>query len=80
MVSFVDAAFAAHAATGDDRYRGLAQIGYDWFVGRNSLGFPMVANGGCRDGIDELQERAPAEPLGAVAQREIIGPLGRMPA
>jgi hypothetical protein len=51
--AFVEAALAAHAATGDQRYRGLAQIGYDWYWGRNSRGVLMVTNGGCRDGIDE---------------------------
>lgn len=49
----VDAALVAHAATGDERYLGLARIGGDWFFGRNTHGFLMVTNGGCRDGIDE---------------------------
>ncbi len=51
--AMVSAALAAHAATGDDRYRSLAAIAGDWFFGRNTHGFLMVTNGGCRDGIDE---------------------------
>ena len=51
--SFVDATLAAHAATGEERYRDLARVAYDWFFGRNTHGFLMVTNGGCRDGIDE---------------------------
>ncbi len=50
--AFVAAALAAHAATGDVRYRGLAAVAGDWYFGRNTQGFLMVTNGGCRDGID----------------------------
>lgn len=48
----VDAALVAYAATGEERYRSLAQVGYAWFFGRNLLGAVLVENGGCRDGID----------------------------
>lgn len=50
--AFVSAALAAHAATGDERYRALAGIAGDWYFGRNSHGFLMISSGGCRDGID----------------------------
>ncbi|MGA2393864.1 MAG: hypothetical protein ABSH03_11035 [Candidatus Lustribacter sp.] len=50
--ALVSAALAAHAVTGDERYRALAGIAGDWYFGRNSHGFLMVTNGGCRDGID----------------------------
>jgi hypothetical protein len=50
--ALVSAALAAHAATGDRRYRALAGTAGDWYFGRNTHGFLMVTNGGCRDGID----------------------------
>jgi hypothetical protein len=50
--ALVAAALAAHATTGDERYRGLAAVAGDWYFGRNTHGFLMVTNGGCRDGID----------------------------
>ena len=33
-------------------YLALAGIAGDWYFGRNTHGFLMVTNGGCRDGID----------------------------
>ena len=50
--ALVSAALAALAATGDARYRTLASVAGDWYFGRNTHGFLMVTNGGCRDGID----------------------------
>jgi hypothetical protein len=50
--ALVSAAQAAFAATGDVRYRAMASIAGDWYFGRNTHGFLMVTNGGCRDGID----------------------------
>ena len=50
--AMVAAALAAHAATGDTRYRQLAATAGDWYFGRNTHQFLMVTNGGCRDGID----------------------------
>jgi hypothetical protein len=50
--ALVSAALAALAATGDVRYRSLAAVAGDWYFGRNTHGFLMVTNGGCRDGID----------------------------
>jgi len=50
--ALVSAALAASDATGDSRYRDLATVAGDWYFGRNTHGFLMVTNGGCRDGID----------------------------
>ena len=50
--ALVSAAQAAYTATGDARYSTLAAIAGDWYFGRNTHGFLMVTNGGCRDGID----------------------------
>ncbi len=50
--ALVAAALAACDATGDSRYRDLATVAGDWYFGRNTHGFLMVTNGGCRDGID----------------------------
>jgi hypothetical protein len=50
--ALVAAALAAFAATGHVRYRSLADVAGDWYFGRNTQGFLMVTNGGCRDGID----------------------------
>jgi hypothetical protein len=51
--AMVSASLAAFAATGDVRYRSLATTAGDWYFGRNTHGFLMVTNGGCRDGIDQ---------------------------
>jgi hypothetical protein len=50
--AMVSAALAALAATGDVLYQSLAGVAGDWYFGRNTHGFLMVTNGGCRDGID----------------------------
>ena len=60
--AFVDAALAAEAATGDVRYRRLAEIGFAWFLGRNSQSVVMVSGGACCDG---LEERAVNRNMGA---------------
>lgn len=52
-VSLVDAALAAYEATGDASYRAAAQIGLDWYYGRNSRGIVMAHDGGCLDGLNE---------------------------
>jgi hypothetical protein len=52
--AFVDAALAAEAATGDERYRKSAEIGLAWYHGRNLRDTVMVAGGGCRDGLEAL--------------------------
>lgn len=52
-VSLVDAALAALEATGDPAYNATAQIGLDWYHGRNTRGIVMARNGGCLDGLNE---------------------------
>lgn len=53
--ALVDAACAALAATGDQRWRRIAEIGFAWFHGGNThqVRLPCEA-GGCADGIDEI--------------------------
>ena len=52
-VSLVDAALAAYEATGDAPFRATAQIGLEWYLGRNSRGIVMARDGGCLDGLNE---------------------------
>ncbi len=52
-VSLVDAALAAYEATGDDQFVNTAQLGLDWYLGRNSRGIAMANGGGCLDGLNE---------------------------
>jgi hypothetical protein len=52
-VALVDAALVAYDATGDPAYRSTAQLGLDWYYGRNSRGIVMARNGGCLDGLNE---------------------------
>lgn len=52
-VSLVDAALVALDATGDPAYRATAQLGLDWYHGRNTRGIVMARNGGCLDGLNE---------------------------
>lgn len=52
-VSLIDAALVAHDATGDPAYRATAQIGLDWYHGRNTRGIVMARDGGCLDGLNE---------------------------
>ena len=47
----VDGALCAFDVTGDERYRRLAEVGYDWFFGRNVINAPLVIDAGCRDGF-----------------------------
>lgn len=51
--ALTDASLAAFEATGDPAFQASAQIGLDWYYGRNSRGVPMAHNGGCFDGLDE---------------------------
>jgi len=61
--SFGDAAVAAYEATGDARYHDLADLGREWFLGRNTREVVMApGNGGCYDG---LEETGPNENMGA---------------
>jgi hypothetical protein len=50
----VDAALFAFDLTGQDRYRRLAELAYDWFFGHNSINAPLVIDGGCRDGFSQF--------------------------
>ena len=52
-VSLVDAALAAYEATGDAAFASTAQLGLDWYLGRNSRGIAMANGGGCLDGLNE---------------------------
>jgi hypothetical protein len=52
-VSLIDAALVASDLTGDPAYRATAQIGLDWYHGRNTRGIVMARNGGCLDGLNE---------------------------
>lgn len=54
--ALVDAAHAARAATGDPRYGRLAELGLDWFAGRNSLRTIMATReGGGYDGLEQCR-------------------------
>lgn len=52
-VSLVDAALAAYEATGEAAFQATAQIGLEWYYGRNSRGIVMANDGGCLDGLNE---------------------------
>ncbi len=51
-VSLVDAALVAFEATGDPSHLATAQLGLDWYHGRNTRGIVMGRNGGCLDGLN----------------------------
>ncbi len=51
--SLVDAGQVASDVTGDTRYLRLAELGSEWFYGRNSGGIVLASGGGCRDGLEE---------------------------
>ncbi|HTJ24554.1 MAG TPA: hypothetical protein VMA36_00180 [Candidatus Limnocylindria bacterium] len=52
--ALIDAAAVALALTGEERWRRVAEIAFDWFHGRNTHGSRLAAEGGgCADGIDE---------------------------
>ncbi|HEY8315079.1 MAG TPA: hypothetical protein VIG51_13030 [Candidatus Baltobacteraceae bacterium] len=52
-VALVDAALAAYDASGEPCHRSTAQVGLEWFYGRNSRGLVMARGGGCLDGLGE---------------------------
>ncbi len=52
--ALVDAALAAEAATGEQRYRRLAECGLEWFYGRNSRKAVMACGGAGFDGLEEV--------------------------
>lgn len=49
----ISACLAAWAADGDDDWRIKAETVFEWFLGRNDLGLPLVhvPTGSCRDGL-----------------------------
>lgn len=49
----VDAMIYAHGVTHDARWAEAARRAYDWYLGANDLGAPIVtlADGGCHDGL-----------------------------
>jgi hypothetical protein len=51
--ALVDAAFAALDATGDERWRGVAETAHEWYAGRNTNHVPVATETGCCDGLDE---------------------------
>ncbi|HWP30354.1 MAG TPA: glycosyltransferase family 4 protein [Fimbriimonadales bacterium] len=46
----------AYLVTNDKKWRERAEISFDWFLGKNDVGLPLVdeISGGCRDGITPL--------------------------
>lgn len=52
--ALVDAALAAERATGEPRFRRLAECGLEWFYGRNSRNAVMTSGGACFDGLEEV--------------------------
>ena len=52
--ALVDAALAAESATGERRFRQLAEAGLEWFYGRNARNAVMATGGGCFDGLEEV--------------------------
>ena len=56
--SLIDAALAASAATGEGRYRKIAELGLDWFYGRNTGNVVLAVGGGCRDGLESYGANA----------------------
>ncbi len=51
-VAMIDAVLAAFDATGDSRFRRLADLSFGWFEGRNTLDARLVRGGGCCDGLE----------------------------
>ena len=51
--AMIDACAEAFAATGDSKWSTALVMCFDWFLGRNDLGTPLVdfTTGGCRDGL-----------------------------
>ncbi|MDB5029019.1 MAG: glycosyltransferase [Candidatus Eremiobacteraeota bacterium] len=47
----VDAAFAALDATGDERWRTVAEIAHEWYLGRNTERLAVSTETGCCDGL-----------------------------
>ena len=56
--SLVDAALAAVTATDDPRYRKIADLGLEWFFGRNTGNAVLAVGGGCCDGLESYGANA----------------------
>lgn len=52
--AFVDVSLAAHEATGQVQHRRLAEIGLEWYYGRNTRYAVLASGGGCCDGLEEV--------------------------
>jgi hypothetical protein len=52
--ALLEACLAAAEATGEGRWVGEARRCFEWFLGKNDLGVPLVdpETGGCRDGLN----------------------------
>lgn len=78
----VDAAAAAYEATGDGKWRRVAQDAFAWFFGDNDAGMPLAdaADGGCFDGLmaaginrNQGAESILSLHLAAQTMREVFG-------
>jgi len=58
--AMIDACDAAWTASGDPKWLTLAEAAHDWFLGRNTLGVPIVdpATGECGDGLTSVAVNA----------------------
>ena len=78
----IDAAAAAHQATGDPKWRKVAQSAFGWFFGDNDAGVPLAnaADGSCFDGLmatginrNQGAESILSLHLAAQTMREVFG-------
>ncbi len=60
--AMVDLGLLAAEAAGDRRWLQIAALAHDWFHGGNTLGVPLVRDGGCCDGLETF---GPNENMGA---------------
>lgn len=58
----IDLALVAAEADRNPRWERLARTAFDWFNGANTLGIPLVRDGGCCDGLEEF---GPNDNMGA---------------
>ncbi len=63
--AMVLACLEAYQITGDEQYSARARMAFEWFLGRNDLGLPVMdaGTGGCNDGlhVDRLNRNQGAE-------------------
>jgi hypothetical protein len=60
--AMVDLGLIAAEVAGDRRWHEIAEQAHEWFYGGNTLGVPLVRDGGCCDG---LESSGPNENMGA---------------